>query len=84
MFQKIRNREDTTDVLIEVLDHEDPDMWPATDTIWIITNSSIEKVETWFDERFTPDEIYEGWDDRYPRELYMIPDRLKVIGLWWD
>jgi hypothetical protein len=48
LLSEIAARPEVADVRIEVKDMEDPDGWPATDTIWIITTASAETVRTWF------------------------------------
>jgi len=52
----IADRPEVDDVRIEVKDHEDPDGWPATDSVWIVTSASAADVRSWFPDALAPDE----------------------------
>ena len=92
LFALIRDRPDVRDVLVEVKQLEDPDGWPYTDTIWIITKAAPDDVHQWFPERIAPDEVIEGFPKPgsqpgfvgYEVEAYQVPDGMQAIGLWWD
>jgi hypothetical protein len=40
LFQRIRERPDVANVLVEVSMQEMPDEWPSTDTVWILTSKT--------------------------------------------
>jgi hypothetical protein len=92
MFASIRNRADVADVLVEVKQMEDPEGWPSTDTIWIITSAATVDVRQWLSERFAPDDVIEGFPQPgsqpgffgYEVENYKIPQGMKAYGVWWD
>ena len=84
LFRSIRERSDVADVLVEVNQHEVPDEWPSTDTVWIITTVSPDEVRAMLGERFQPDEIYKGWTEHVRREDYNVPEGMKPLGVWWD
>ena len=84
LFQKVRNRPNVTDVLVEVSQHEAPNEWPSADTIWIITSAAPEEIRGWLGERFQPDEVFNGWADDIQRENYAVSAPMKPVGLWWD
>lgn len=85
LFRAIRERPDVETVLVEVKDHENPDEWPSTDTVWVITSATPDDVETWLSKDWAQDEILEGFDlSEGPMEPYEIPQGMRAIGLWWD
>ncbi len=84
LFKQIRARSEVGNVRIQVSQHEDPEGWPSTDTVWIITRASPEDVADWLGERFRADELIVGWPDAWPVETYSIPPGMQAIGAWWD
>lgn len=48
-LQKIRERNDVSDVLVEITMFDDPD-WPFSESILVITSASPEEVQCWFVE----------------------------------
>ena len=84
VFKQIRSRSGVADVRVEVCQHENPDDWPSTDTVWIITSAPAAEVATWLGKRFLADEIFDGWTDHVRREAYPVPPGMKPIGIWWD
>lgn len=85
LLKGIRQKPEVSDVRIEVKDLEDPDGWPATDTIWIITSAAPSQVRSWFPERLAPDDFYDGFNsDVRPLEPYKIPPGMRAVGAWYD
>jgi len=84
LFRKVRSRPEVAEVLVEVCQHEMPDEWPSTDTVWVVTSAPAATVASWLGERFRADEIFGGWTDHVRREPYDVPAGMKAIGLWWD
>ena len=84
LFKGIRDKPEVADVLVEVKDLEDPDGWPATDTIWIITGAPTDDVNRWLGHRFRADELIQGFPTHYPVEKYDLPAGMQALGVWWD
>ena len=84
LFKQIRARPEVSDVRVQVSQHEVPEEWPSSDTVWIITRASPEDVASWIGERFRADEIIVGWPDAWPVESYTIPPGMQALGVWWD
>lgn len=82
LFAKIRGRDDVADVLVQVMQQEDPDGWPSTDTVWIVTSAAAEDVEAWLGERFQSDELFVGIPEHV--EQISIPAGHQAIGVWYD
>ncbi len=56
------------------MDLEDPNGWPSSDTIWIVTTASAKDVRSWFPERLAPDDVLEGFEASLtPVEKYEVP-----------
>ncbi|MHC4477052.1 MAG: hypothetical protein ACYTEL_15505 [Planctomycetota bacterium] len=86
LFRRIRDKAAVDDVRVEVKDLEDPGGWPATDTVWIITEASPDDVKKWLGDRFRADDILRGFpmEGYYRTERYDLPDGMQAIGVWWD
>jgi hypothetical protein len=84
LFKAIRDRSTVTNVLVEVSQQEMPEEWPSTDTVWILTSSSLEEVSFWLGERFRADELWDGWTDHIVREPIDVPSGVRPVGVWWD
>ncbi len=83
-LKPIRDRDDVGDVLIEVKDLEDPDGWPSTDTIWVITSMPCKELDELIPDKMKPDD----WLN-YPPEVgkiepIVIPDGMQALGIWYD
>jgi hypothetical protein len=61
LLKTIRTRPAVRDVRIQVMDLQDPDEWPSTDLIWIITSATPQEVRTWFPKNAAPDEMIDGF-----------------------
>lgn len=85
LLQTIAKRPEVRDVRIEVKDLEDPNGWPSTDTIWVITTASPEELRSWLPNPVAPDEVFEGFGkSASPVEVYEVPPGYSAIGLWYD
>lgn len=83
-LKEIRARSDVHDVRIEVQDLEDPEGWPSSDTIWIITTASADPVASWFPKRLQPDEIATQPMPGTTTEPLDVPDGFIAVGAWYD
>jgi hypothetical protein len=83
-FKAIRSKPTVADVRVQVTQHDDPDAWPVSDTIWIITSEPREAVAHWLGTRFAADELLEGFQPDRRYEPLMIPHGMHAIGSWWD
>jgi hypothetical protein len=85
LLKGIRDRPDVKDVRIAVMDLEDLERWPSTDTIWIITSATPDQVKTWFPNRLVPDEVWDGFDKSAATfETYNVPQGMRAVGAWYD
>lgn len=85
LLKDIRKKPGVSDVRIEVKDLEDPDGWPSTDTIWVITKASSDEVRSWFPDELAPDDVFEGFSGSASTiEAYSIPDGMRAVGIWYD
>jgi hypothetical protein len=84
LFKKIRSNPNVADVRVQVTQHDDPEAWPVTDTVWIITSESRESVARWLGKRFAADEILDGFQPNRRYESLLIPEGMKAVGVWWD
>ncbi|OKT87597.1 hypothetical protein ACN70_13905 [Escherichia coli] len=71
-FLKIRERNNVSDVLVEITMFDDPD-WPFSESILVITTASPEEVQSWFVEEIAPDECWEGWSEDTEHGWWICP-----------
>lgn len=84
LFKRIRSRGDVVDVRVQITSHDDPDAWPATDTVWLVTSAPTAEVATWLGERFAADELFDGFLPDRSYEDILIPPGTRPVGVWWD
>ena len=84
LFKSIRVKPEVADIRVEVKDLEDPEGWPSTDTVWIITKATVKDVEKWLGQRFRADDFIIGFPEQYKYEHYDVPEQMTAIGVWWD
>lgn len=84
MLRAVRARPGVLDLRVQITMFDDTDIWPYSDTVWVITTASPDEVRSWFPPRIAPDEVFAGWlpDVRY--EPLTIPEGASAIGCWWD
>lgn len=82
-LQKIRERNDVSDVLVEITMFDDPD-WPFSESILVITSASPEEVQCWFVEEIAPDECWEGWSEDTDHRWVEVPAGMHPVICWWD
>src|SRR6185503_12613412 len=57
----IASRVEVGDVRVQVTMFDNPDEWPFSDTVWVMTSANATTIRSWFTEAMAPDEIQEGW-----------------------
>ena len=84
-FRSIREKPEVFDVRVQVNGQEEPDRWPWSDTIWIITSAKADEVGRWMGEHFRADALLIGFEqDCRKLEEYRFPEGMNAIGVWWD
>lgn len=83
-FKAIRARPGVADVRVQVTMHDDPEGWPFSDTVWVITSASDADIRTWLPERLRPDELFQGFHRDRPMESCEVPSGMRAVGLWYD
>ena len=83
LFRGIRSKPTVAAVLVQVQDLEDPEGWPSTDTIWVITTSTSDDVTSWLGERFRPDDVHVGFPSTGV-ETFHVPPGYQAFGVWYD
>jgi hypothetical protein len=83
-FKRIRARRDVADVRVEISQHDDPEAWPVTDTIWIVTSASDSDVSAWLGDRFAADDLLNGLPPDRKFDALSIPAKMRAVGVWWD
>ena len=81
-LREVRSLATVKTVLVQIQQHEDPDGWPSTDTVWVITTESSETVSVLLGDRFAPDDIFESLPDYVQK--YDVPEGYRALGVWYD
>jgi hypothetical protein len=84
VLKEIAARSDVADVRVQITMHDDPEMWPFSDTIWVITSATPEKVAEWFEKLIRPDRCSAGWREGVSYEPVRIPNGMWPVACWWD
>lgn len=84
LCEKIAARDDVKDVRVLVTQFDEPDRWPFSDAIYVMTAAEPEEVQSWFTEELAPDEVFVRAFDDGAFEPYDIPPGTRPVGCWWD
>jgi hypothetical protein len=83
VLRRLWDRPDVADVRVEIRSWDDPEEWPFSDTVWVITSLSPQDIQKHLGKRLHADNVVVGWPD-YPVEEVEVPDGMKPLGAWWD
>ncbi|MEO0586876.1 MAG: hypothetical protein AAF078_04470, partial [Planctomycetota bacterium] len=84
-YKRIRDRREVREVLVEVKGLEDPEGWPWTDTVWLITSADVMTIRGWYPEDIAPDDMWEGFEDGQSNvQSYEVPQGYRPIAAWYD
>jgi hypothetical protein len=85
LFRSIREKSEVYDVRVMVNGQEEPNSWPWSDTIWLVTSAKPDRVKDWLGEHFQADDLVIGFElDNRKLEEYQLPEGMNAIGVWWD
>ena len=91
-LRDIRDRPDVQDVLVAIHetpyadDKDDFDIWPDSDTVYILSNASRDEVAKWASP-LLPDDIGDKWScntGAKPNAAPELQPDMKVHAIWWD
>jgi hypothetical protein len=84
-LKEIRDRPTVQDVLVEINEvmEEDPQTWPFSDRVYILTSASREDVKDWV-AKLEPDEVELGWNNDLPANAPVLQKGMKAYAVWWD
>lgn len=92
ILREIRSRPDVQEVLIAIHetpyadDREDFDIWPDSDTVYVLSSASRDQIAAWA-APLKPDDIGDDWSCNTGVKPKAAPDLrpgMKVHALWWD
>ena len=83
VFKRIRERPEVADVLVEIRSWDDPEDWPFSDAIWVITSLAKQDIQQYLGKRLHADAIQVRWPN-YPIESIGVPPGMRPLGVWWD
>jgi hypothetical protein len=62
---------------------DDPEDWPFSDRVWVITSLSRQDIQQRLAKRLHGDAVRVGWP-QYPIESVEVPHGMQPVGVWWD
>ncbi|MGC8642610.1 MAG: hypothetical protein ACP5XB_22360 [Isosphaeraceae bacterium] len=68
---------------VEIKSWDDPEEWPFSDTVWVITSLAKQDIQQYLGKRLRGDAVRVGWPE-YPIEIVEVPIGMKPLGVWWD
>ena len=80
---RLRARPEVADVRVEVTMWDDPDSWPFSDAVWIITSLEPSEIQDFLGEQLRGDDVRVGWPE-HAVEPVNVPPGMKPICVWWD
>jgi hypothetical protein len=85
LLRAIRQRPSVSDVRVQITCVDDPgNEWPFSDTVWILTDESLDEVREWFPAGLAPDEVWEGWHPNQQYEACQIVPGHRPVAVWYD
>ncbi len=86
-LREVGQRPNVLMVFIRFYDYADAeefeDSWIGSDSVYVVTSSSLEAVRGWFYDL----EVSDAWDEsdltKFP-DLAQIPDGFRLVAVWWD
>jgi hypothetical protein len=81
-LKSIAARSDVADVRVQITTFDDPEMWPFSDTVWIITSAAPPTVAAWFDPAIRPDDCSAGWTDGAAFEPLPVSEGMQAVACW--
>lgn len=83
VLSEIRSNPEVQDVLVRIYDYSDPDSWPFTDTVYILTSAPVEQVKQWV-APLLPDEVNTDWMYGKPATAPDVQSGITPYSVWWD
>ena len=84
VLKHIAERPDVAHVRVQITMFDDPEMWPFSDTVWVITSATPETVARWFDASLKPDGCTAGWTEGVSFDPVTVPEGMRPVACWWD
>ena len=73
LCEGIAAQDGVKDVRVLVTQFDEPDWWPFSDAIYVMTSAEPEEVLSWFPEELAPDEVFVRLFDDDAFEPYDVP-----------
>jgi hypothetical protein len=83
VLREIRAKPEVQDVLVRVCEFDDPNSWPFTDTVYVLTSAPLEQVRQWL-VSLLPDEIHPEWMYGAPTKAPQLGAGVTPYSVWWD
>lgn len=86
-LRNLKSKDNVEDIFIRFYDYKDAidydDAWINSDTVFVITSADVEEVRIWFQE-VQPSSIDEETCLNEFANLPSIPEKYRIIDVWWD
>lgn len=79
----IKRKPEVQDVLIALDPEADEEMWPVSDTVYVLAKTDEEQIRKWV-AAIKPDELSEGYAATPPARAPQPEPGVRVWRVWWD
>lgn len=81
----VRDKPEVQDVLVEIyeLQEENEDVWPFSERIYIVSNTTGEQISDWV-SLLEPDEILESFAYPISQVTQKLEPGMRIFAVWWD
>lgn len=84
VLRAIRDRPEVYGVWVGITEVLEPDEWPFSDHVYVVTTAAPDEVAAWAAE-LDPEQPGEGWwHGEPPPQAVDVPATARVVTLWWD
>jgi hypothetical protein len=83
VFTEIASEPSVSGVFVSVLSDSEPDSWPSSDMVYVVTAAPLARVKSWV-QRLEPDEVREVGELLEIANPFSVPAGQRVYSIWWD
>jgi hypothetical protein len=83
VFTEVASEPSVSGVFVSVLSDSEPDSWPSSDMVYVVTAAPLAQVKAWV-QRLEPDEVREVGEPLEIANPFSVPAGQRVYSIWWD
>jgi hypothetical protein len=83
VFTEVAAEPSVSGVFVSVLSDSEPNSWPSSDTVYVVTAATLADVKSWV-QRLEPDDVREVGEPLEIANPFSVPAGQRVYSVWWD